>query len=501
MELTEHLRCARDKGVPLVAISAPDYDEVIDKLIPVINEKEPGPVVVWDCSAGLRAKVGSLGEQFLRDKTQTLNGTHTLERMVTWALEHLPENGVIFAVNAHMSLRSAAAIQGVRNLRDPYKRSGCMFVMIGQSMTVPSELKGDVVLMDEEYPTVERIEAIQDGLVTDLEKQKSVKIPRPKQKKEAAEKLKGMTAFMAEQASAMALSLSGFDTTSLWEQKIQAIQAIKGFKVDKDHLTMKDMGGLNAIRHYGDMLYSPTAKESPLIVVRIEEMDKKMGIENEGGTSTAGNLQNDQLDVILNAMEDNGWGGLFALGHPGTGKTFFAKCLANTYGALSMSWDINGTRSKWVGESEENIRENVKALKAMGGSRVFFVATANKITSIPASLRRRFWMGIYFFDLPDKAEQDAVWTICFNNKGMKRPKEMPDYTNWTQAEIRNCVELAWRFNCTPIEASKFFLPTFKSDAEGVKSLREHANGRYMSASYEGPFQLLRPEENNRRVIR
>jgi SpoVK/Ycf46/Vps4 family AAA+-type ATPase len=317
--------------------------------------------------------------------------------------------------------------------------------------------------------------------------------------KDYAETLRGLSGFQVEQSAAMAMSDLGINRAVLWEQKKQIIKTAKGLSVDEDALTLADIGGSSAIVEFGHRVFN--GRKKPTAVVRVEEIEKKMGTEDRVSTS---DVSADALDVYLNAMEDYGWGGVIALGPPGTGKSYFAKCLANTYGAISLAQDINATRGRYVGDSEKGIRENIKMIHAIGGSNVFFVATCNKLSTLPAALRRRFWMGTYFFDLPDEEEQMAVWKLCFARKGWKLgtkdPKfELPNFKDWTQAEIRNCVEFAWNFDCSLKEASGYILPTATSDAEGIKTLREAADGKFLSAAYKGAYHMKKEEQIARKI--
>src|SRR5262249_28508781 len=70
-------------------------------------------------------------------------------------------------------------------------------------------------------------------------------------------------------------------------------------------------------------------------------------------------LKKDQLtnEEQIRAMEDLIPRGMIFWGPPGTGKTLFAKGMATALGAAITIVSGPELKSKWVGESEENLRQ------------------------------------------------------------------------------------------------------------------------------------------------
>ena len=64
---------------------------------------------------------------------------------------------------------------------------------------------------------------------------------------------------------------------------------------------------------------------------------------------------------------------------------------------------------------------------------------------------------------------------------------MPDDTGWTGAEIRQCCELAWRLQCTLLEAADYVVPVSRSAASQIEELRGQAHGRFLSRLLPGLF--------------
>ena len=141
--------------------------------------------------------------------------------------------------------------------------------------------------------------------------------------------------------------------------------------------------------------------------------------------------------------------GILLAGVPGCGKSLTAKAVAAAWGMPLLRFDLGALRSKWVGESEGNIRKAFRTLeavapciawideieKALGGAtqgaadggvsadalgallafmqdrtaQVFIVATANNVESLPAELLRKGRFDeLFAIDLPTDAERGAI---------------------------------------------------------------------------------------------
>ena len=141
--------------------------------------------------------------------------------------------------------------------------------------------------------------------------------------------------------------------------------------------------------------------------------------------------------------------GILLLGPPGTGKSLSAKAIATALGVPLLRFDLGGSRSKYVGESEGNLRATLKIVESIapcvlwvdeiekmlagasegaadGGvsadalgtllgwmqekaGEVFIVATANDVSRLPPELLRKGRFDeIFFIDLPTRTERAAI---------------------------------------------------------------------------------------------
>ncbi len=152
--------------------------------------------------------------------------------------------------------------------------------------------------------------------------------------------------------------------------------------------------------------------------------------------------------------------GAMLVGLPGTGKSLAAKCIATVFGIPLLRGDLGGAKSKFVGDSEQNIRRLIqlaetmapcvlwfdeieKALAGASGPQgdggvstdalgvilswmqektasVFVIATANDVRQLPPELLRKGRFDeMFFVDLPQHGERQEIMTASL--KAFNRP--------------------------------------------------------------------------------
>ncbi|MCL2108022.1 MAG: AAA family ATPase [Oscillospiraceae bacterium] len=228
--------------------------------------------------------------------------------------------------------------------------------------------------------------------------------------------------------------------------------------------------------------------------------------------------------------------GILLAGVPGCGKSFSAKMIAKQWELPLFRFDIGTVYDKWVGESEKKMKEalefinNVspcvvwideieKALsvadsgndtgkRVLGqflfwlqesNSRVFLVATANNITSLPFELfRKGRFSEIFFIDLPNKNEREAAIRL-YAKKSL--------HIEIDKCEMEKLVNLSNGFSYSDIEysikdiaqmalsegqnivnfnllSSKFneIIPISKNNPEMIRQIRQWGKERAVPAS-------------------
>jgi ATPase family associated with various cellular activities (AAA) len=229
--------------------------------------------------------------------------------------------------------------------------------------------------------------------------------------------------------------------------------------------------------------------------------------------------------------------GALLVGPPGTGKSLFAKCIATAWGQPLLRLDVGALRSKYVGESEGNIRRALAIAetiapcvlwldeieKALGGSSgpqgdggvssdalgailswmqdqkgVFVIATSNDVTALPPELLRKGRFDeLFFVDLPTRGERAEILRVALKAYGRDLPVNLlgsvVDATaDFTGAEISALVPdalfAAFADGAREITsediltAAKGCTPLAKTAGEKIAKLRDWAKGRTRRAS-------------------
>lgn len=478
---------ARRVSTPLVAIKTLNPASTLQALTGRVPENEP--VFSWDAAAGLRP-VNAPAQGVLAQLNPAGEALFAVEpREVLRIAAQLPKDSVVVFFHLARFLGSEGAglrnTQALWNLRDEYKANGSMAVLLGADFAFPAEIVHDVVVLDEPLPDEAALTEIVHAVYT------AADLEVPKDLAPVVGAVQGLSAFPAEQVLAMSLDATTgvMDLPALWERTNQVIEAHDALKVDRNELPLEALGGLAQLKKFGAKLF---AGQAPFkVIVRLDEIEKMMaGLGTGGGPGDNTGVTQDQLSVLLRAMEDLDWPGILLVGPAGSGKTAFSKGLGATYHRRTLALDLGGAKKKHVGESEASIRGAMKILLALAGrGGALFVGCCNKLDVLPPEMKRRFRLGIWYCDLLTPAERAAIWPLTLKRYGLKEASPRPVDEGWTGADIRTCVDNAWRMRCSLVEAAEFVVPVAQSDPESIDRLRRSAAGRFLSASAPGTYAL------------
>lgn len=485
-ELVANIKAARRVSTPIVLVTTGDAAATIATLTKEVNG---GSLHFrWDVARGLRPRNEAAVEWLNNNAGSAADDLEGNPVEVLQFAERLPAGSFLYIVNAHRFWDEPIVMQSIWNLRDEFKMNRRMLVLLApDSHNMPMELRNSIITFDEPLPDDEQLSEIvneQVSAAADAFKKAGVTVT-PEQVRLAATSLRGTTAAcQAEQLAAMSLDpKEGINIAMLRSQARKQIDETPGLAVDKGGETFADIGGLQAAKEFGRRLFS--GPDKPAVVVRVEELEKVMG----GSRTDMSGTSQDALQVILSAMEDNNWTGMVAYGAPGAGKSLYSKSLANEHDALPMSLDLNATKGRLVGQSEQQVRAAMKVIHAIGGKDVFFIASVNGLAELPPELLRRFRCGIWFFDILSEEERPQVWEICKNQFGIQQDAPQPDDTDMTGADIRNICEMAHKLNCSLTEALNYVVPLRTMDPGSIQTARERADGKYLSANTKGVYRM------------
>jgi len=485
---------ARNVGTPLVKVNTPDSVSTVAAVRKSLGKAEPEtPLAIWDAINGLLG-LNDMGTKAVMkmlkdadiDKAATTNLPITLQ--IVNRPEH--ENFMLFVRNPHLFWETdPLVIQGVWNLRDPYKANGMMLILMTPLGTLlPPDLNSDVLSLEEALPTRTEIRAIVSEIYT------QAGAPQPSEKifEQCGDALVGIPAFPGEQALAMNITkkTGAMNVKGLWDRKKGIISAAPGLSFFDGELTLSDMGGNKNIADYGSKIMS--GKRGANVILRVDEIEKAFA---GAGTDTSG-VKGDLLGNFLSWVEDKKVFCILCLGVPGASKSHFIYCLGGSFGKPVINFDIAGMQDSLVGNSGKNLRNAEATVEAISDGQIILIATANSLRGLPAELLSRFEKGgIFFFDTPDESERTDILGLKIKKYALTPDQtagfEVRKTEGWTGREIESLCDKADRLGITLVEAAQYVVPLTVSQKASIDELRESANDRYLSASKPGRYTFTK----------
>ncbi len=448
----------------------------------------------WDCATGITDYVGAPKEAgaSATDPAAALAAIRDSRARQLWVLRDLPA-----------WLRDPTIARGLRTLARTLtlaKRDEARsIILLTPSADVPPELAGHAIVIEWPLPDREEIAQLLDSAIEALpEEIKRSAVPNGT-RDAAIDAAIGLTAEEAQACFAKSLvSTRRIEPATIASEKRRVIAREKVLEWHDPHPAGLDaVGGLDVLKSW---LSSRRAAFSPKA--------RAYGLPAPKG-------------VLL-------------VGVPGCGKSLTAKAVAAAWQMPLLRLDMGALRSKWVGESEGNIRKALKVAetvapcvlwldeieKAMAGATsgaadggvsadalgavlswlqdragaVFLIATANDVSALPPELLRKGRFDeLFFVDLPNEEEREQILATALRAHG--RPEIGMDCgltKGFTGAELSALVPDALfrafgdgerEITTRDLEdAARSTTPLSKTAAEKIENLRRWAMGRARLAS-------------------
>ncbi len=340
------------------------------------------------------------------------------------ALADMPEKTVLVMKDFHQFLGDSmqpASPLITRILRDRLRHARCSaktLVILACRLILPPELEKEFAVIEMDLPDKEALRTIARNMA------QSAKIEMDDAVIEAAaESARGLTTTEAEDILALSIVAHGtHDPALIAREKAQNVRKNGILEIIEPTETVDDIGGLRNLKAW---------------------------------------LQQ-RRNAFTQAAADFGLPtpkGVLILGIPGTGKSLTAKAAASILERPILKLDAGKLFAGIVGESEANLRRAIQTAEAiapcilwideiekgMSGSRssaatdggtsarvfgsfiswmqektssVFVVATANDISQLPPELLRKGRFDeLFFVDLPDEDDREAIWQIHLQKRG------------------------------------------------------------------------------------
>jgi len=491
--LSDQLNRCRRAGVPLVAVETPDPASAIRAVRQAWGDA--APIAQWDLA--LRTRAASEAGEPLAAEIGECDSWELPLRFSGAACE----DAVAVVHGADVLVCGDRAdpltVQAVWHARDACKAQGKCLVLLGASFaSLSPALRNDVVVLEEPLPDA----AALDSLVRQVDAchRESLGSARPPvsdaDAARAVEAVQGLSAFLAEQALAMALNGDGYNMGELWGHKRKLVSQTRGLSVHRGGESFADLGGLGPVK--ADLRAVMAGRRRPAVVCWIDEI----GTTGLAARQDTSGVNQDQEGTLLSWMEDRDIYGVFYLGPAGTGKSAMCKACGGEFGVPTLRVDLGAMQGSLVGESQRALRDALRVIEAVAGDgRILAVATSNSVDGLSAPMRSRF-TDTFFFDLPTAEERRPIWDVWLaKHPGIPGDARLADGADegWVGRNIRQCVAKAWERNVPLAEAARHIVPVGSVEREEVERLRGQAAGRFLSASQPGVYRLPEPPKGRK----
>lgn len=443
-------------------------------------QKEDWRLIVWDLESGIHVPGSTTSNH--EEGGDPLAPIRALP-----GLAMKEGSALLVLVNFHRFLQTAEVVQALAKQLASGKQNRTFILILSPVVQIPIELEKQFMVIDHPLPDRQQLHEIAQGIATE-----DGELPTGAEMNRLLDASAGLTRFEAEAAFSLSLVRhSKLEIETLWELKAQMVKKGGHLQLHRGNERFADLGGLDSIKSFC------------LRALR-------------GSRSS-------QARVSAK--------GILLLSPAGCGKSQFCKALGNEVGRPTLVLEVGNLLGSLVGQSESNIRSALKVIDAMapavvfldevekafsgvassgqtdGGttarlfgsflswlndheSDVFVVATANDITKLPPEFSRaeRF-DGVFFVDLPDAKQRQAIWGIYISQFGLDPSQKQPDDDQWTGAEIKACCRLAALLDVPLTAAAQNIVPVARTSAESVSKLREWASSRCLCAAHGGIYHV------------
>lgn len=453
-------------------------------------QRESWQLAIWDIEQGLTANGA------ITDASDPLAAVRALASMAT-------ADGTTLLVlqNFHRFLGSPEITQAVIRAVLEGKRQRTFVIVLSPVVQLPIELEKLFVVIEHERPDRTQLEAIARGIATE-----DGELPSGHELDLVLEASSGLTRYEAENAYSLSLVRHrSIEPSAIWELKTQTLKKGGLLSLYRGSDDFSCLGGLTALKAFTRRALLQSGRSGSLARPR----------------------------------------GVMLLSPPGCGKSQFCKALGKEVGRPVLMLDVGNLLGSLVGQSEERTRQALRTIDAMapciamidevekafsgvsGGSSgdsgvssrmfgtflswlndhesdVFVVCTANDVARLPPEFARaeRF-DGVFFLDLPDRQQKDAIWQLYLEQFDLDRDQRRPEDEQWAGAEIRSCCRLAALLDLPLVQAAQNVVPVAVTSAESVERLRSWASGRCLSAEQAGIYRYEKSRaacSNSRRKV-
>jgi len=472
MSLTQQLTDYVNAAFSGIWVQTSEPDEAEREITGLARERK-WKLAVWDVARGLRLP----GQE---NPAPDQGGDPLAALRALPGLADKKGTAVLVLHNFHRFLGNPEVIQTTFAQLVAGKQQRTILVVLAPVVQIPVELEKTIVVLDHPLPDRGQLEAIARELLSDQPED----LPQGDDMQRVLDAAAGLTRLEAEGAYSLSLTRhNAIKPSAIWELKAQALKKNNLLMLHRGQESFASLGGLSNLKEFCRRALRSGHNIKPR--------------------------------------------GVLLLGPPGVGKSAFAKALGNETNRPTLLLDVGALMGSLVGQSEANLRQALRVADAVSpcvlfcdeiekglsgvGSQgdsgvssrlfgtlltwlsdhdtdVFFVGTSNNIGQLPPEFSRaeRF-DGVFFLDLPQVNERDAIWQLYRTHYSIPAQQARPDDSAWTGAEIKSCCRLAALLDVPLTQAARNIVPVAITAAEAVEKLRSWATGRCLCANNPGIY--------------
>ena len=477
MKLSECLREYIAACFSGIWIESHEHPDALAEIAGLCRE-ENWRLIAWDVERGLQVPGGDAPtEAGASDPLAAIRAVN--------ALASPDGSALVVLQNFHRFMQSAEIVQALAQQIVAGKQNRTFVLVLSPVVQIPVELEKLLVVVTHDLPDRGQLEEIARGVAVEPDE-----LPEGEEFARLMDSASGLTRLEAENAFALSLVRhQALRPETVWELKGQMLKKSGLLQLHRGAERFDSLGGLQALKAFCLRSMRQQGHPNPLKRPR----------------------------------------GILLLGVPGSGKSQFCKALGTETGRPTLILDIGALMGSLVGSTEANIRQALKIAdamapcvivvdevdKALAGvassgstdsgvtarlfgtflswlndrtSDCYVVCTCNDISKLPPEFSRaeRF-DGIWFLDLPDRQQKDAIWDIYLDLFELDRDQVRPRDESWTGAEIRACCRLAALLDVPLTAAAQNVVPVAVTASESVERLRTWASGRCLDAAATGVY--------------
>lgn len=424
-------------------------------------------------------------------------------------IAELKEKSIVLLKDFHLFLTdpNPVLVRQFKDVLQTAKTKNKTLIIVGCRLCLPPELEREMTVVEFSLPGKVQLSHVLNGILESA----AIKSLEAEVRDKVLDAAAGLTTIEAENAFALSVVQSkGIDPSIVAKEKAQAVKKNGLLEIIETEESLESIGGLDVLKEW--LLKRRNA------------------------------FSNRAMEYGLPALK-----GVLILGIPGTGKSLTAKATAKVFGVPLLKLDAGKIFAGIVGQSESNLRSVMQTAEAVapcvlwldeiekgfsgskssnatdGGTsaRVFgsfiswmqekkapvlIVATANDVSQLPPEmLRKGRFDELFFVDLPNPLEREAIWKIQISKYG----RDAKDFDTvqlarategLTGSEIEAVfVESLYQgfdqdqepTDLTVASALTEFVPLSKLMAEQISGLRDWARGRARLATSQVQEKGLR----------